>query len=384
MNRGGRRLMDSYDIIVIGTGGVGSAATWHLARRGARVLGLDRFPGGHDKGSSHGETRIIRKAYFEHADYVPLLERAYALWADLGAESGETLFRRVGLIEGGMPEGSIVSGVRAAARAHDLPLEELGPADFGGRFPFALRAADDALLEADAGFLMVERAVLTHLGLAESAGATLVTGDPVTGWRVEGDGIIVETEAARYQAGKLVIAAGAWSAGLLADLGIRLKVRRKHLHWYRTDDPRYAADNGCPCFFFDTPKGMFYGFPEIAGGGVKVAEHTGGVDGVDPLTDDKSVDDHDRARVEDFIASYLPGVSTTPVRHAVCYYTLSPDEHFIVDRHPRHPEVAFVAGLSGHGFKFTSVLGEILAELTLDGATQQPVGFLGLDRPGLG
>lgn len=376
--------MPAFDVIVIGTGGIGSAAAFHLARRGARVLGLDRFPGGHARGSSHGETRIIRKAYFEHADYVPLLERAYDLWAEAEAETAETLFRRVGLFEAGPPEGRMIRGIREAAALHGLPLEDIAPADLDGRFPF--KVGDDlvGVFEQDAGFLHVERSVLAHLRMATDAGATLVTGDPVTGWRAEGDGVVVDTESSRYTAGKLVITAGAWAAGLLADLAIPLTVRRKHLHWYACGDPRYDADTGCPCFFYETAAGFFYGFPEIAGTGVKVAEHSRGVDHVDPLTDDRAPDPGDRARVASFMRDHLPGVTEKPVRHDVCYYTMTPDEQFIVDRHPHHPNVAFAAGLSGHGYKFAPVLGEVLADLALDGATRQPIGFLAVDRPGLG
>ena len=375
--------MPSYDVIVIGTGGIGSAAAFHLARRGARVLGLDRFPGGHANGSSHGETRLIRKAYFEHADYVPLLERAYVLWRALEVESGETLFRQVGLVEAGPRDGRLVGGVVNTADRHRLSLEDLSPDDFGTRFPFALGPGEVAVFEREAGYLFVERCGLAHLRLAAASGAELVTGEPAVSWRATSNGVVVETATHRYHASHLVITAGAWAAGLLADLAVPLTVRRKHLHWYATADRRYSADRGCPCFFYETPAGLFYGFPEVNGGGVKVAEHTGGVDIADPLADDKAVEPEDRARVEAYIRDYLPGVSTTPVRHAVCYYTMSPDEHFVVGRHPEHPNVAFVAGLSGHGFKFASVLGEVLAELTLDGATRQPVGFLGVDRPGL-
>lgn len=374
--------MNTFDVIVIGTGGVGSAAAFHCARRGARVLGLDRFPGGHDRGSSHGETRIIRKAYFEHPDYVPLLERAYTLWDDLEAMSGETLFRRVGIVEAGPAAGVIVHGVREAARLHGLDFDTLPGSDFGARLPFALPAGDDAVFEADAGFLFVERSVLAHLHQAAAAGAALVADEAVVGWQADGDGVTVETTRQVYRAGKLVITAGAWAADLLADLAIPLTVRRKHLHWYACDDPRYRADAGCPCFFYETPDGLFYGFPDI-GGGVKVSEHSRGTDIADPLADSRAIEPDDRARVEAFVAEYLPGVSMTPLRHDVCYYTMTPDEHFIIDRHPRHANVAFAAGLSGHGYKFASVLGEILADLTLDGATRQPAGFLRLDRPGL-
>lgn len=376
--------MSSYDVIVLGTGGLGSAAAFHLARRGARVVGLDRFPGGHAHGSSHGETRIIRKAYFEHADYVPLLNRAYDLWHELEQRSGEQLYRQVGLIEAGPPDGIVVPGVLEAARRHGLAVDEVSRTDFRKRFPaFALPERDVAVFEQDAGFLFVEQSVLAHLSEAKACGAELRTGEAVVAWQANDQGVSVQTESETVHAASLVITAGAWATNLLVGLGVPLKIRRKHLHWYGCDDPRYLADNGCPGFFFETPAGYLYGFPQITDDGVKVADHTGGTEITDPLTDDKSIEPEDQRRVEAFLEAYLPSVSTTRTRHAVCYYTMSPDEHFIVDRHPEHSNVAFAAGLSGHGFKFTSVLGEVLAELVLEGSTHQPIDFLRCNRFGL-
>ncbi|HRX81466.1 MAG TPA: FAD-dependent oxidoreductase, partial [Pirellulaceae bacterium] len=186
-----------------------------------------------------------------------------------------------------------------------------------------------------------------------------------------------------YRAKKLVITAGAWAKDLLADIGIKLRVLRKHLHWFETRDASYREDNGCPAYFFEIPQGHFYGFPQIDDRGVKVADHTGGTEIIDPLSDDRSTETEDVSRVERFLSVFLPGVSKSAYRHAVCYYTMSPDAHFIVDRHPQHSNVVFTAGLSGHGFKFTSVLGEALADLALAGATQLPIEFLNCQRVGL-
>ena len=375
--------MSSYDVIVLGTGGVGSAAAFHLARRGVRVLGLDRFPGGHDQGSSHGETRIIRKAYFEHPDYVPLLHRAYELWRELEPQSGQQLYREVGLVEAGPQEGIVVPGVLAAAQQHGLAVEVVSAADFKDRFPaFALPEGDVAVFEREAGFLRVEACVLEHLRQAATCGADLRAGEAVVSWQAGGSGVSVRTESATYHAASLVITAGAWARGLLADLGIPLPVRRKHLYWYACNDPCYRADNGCPAFFFETPAGYLYGFPQLDEQGVKVADHTGGTEVTDPLADDKSIESEDQRRVEAFLDSYLPGVSKRNTRHEVCYYTTSPDEHFIVDRHPQHANVVFAAGLSGHGFKFTCVLGEVLADLAIGGITTLPIEFLRCDRFG--
>jgi sarcosine oxidase len=374
----------SYDAIVLGTGGVGSAALFQLAKRGARVLGIDRFSGGHDRGSSHGQTRIIRQAYFEHADYVPLLLRAYELWADLEARRGEKLLHQVGLVEIGPPRGIVVQGVLESARLHQLPVDHFSADEARRRFPgLEIPEGYEAVFERTAGYLLVERCVLAHLAEAERLGAVLRTGESVLRWTADASGVTVETDQGRYSAGKLIVSAGAWARELLADVGICLRVLRKHLHWYGCDDQRYDEQRGCPTFLYEMPSGVFYGFPAIDDFGLKVGEHSGGALVTDLLTDDRSVEPEDRLRVEAFLAECLPGVSRRPTRHTTCFYTMSPDEHFIVDRHPAHENIVFAAGLSGHGFKFTGVLGEILADLALEGRTAQPIEFLRSTRPGL-
>ena len=374
----------TYDSIVLGTGGVGSAALYHLARRGARALGLDRFPPGHDRGSSHGDTRIIRLAYFEHPDYVPLLKRAYELWAELEARSGKKLYHEVGLLQAGPADGQVVAGAKDSARRHGLSVEDLAPHEVEARWPgFRLPPAHGAVYEKRAGFLRVEECVRTHCEEAARAGAEIRTGESVLRFEPRGSGVTVVTDRGSYHAAHLIITAGPWAPGLLAGLGLRLRVIRKPLLWYRTESPVYRADAGGPCFLFETAAGIFYGFPEIDAGGLKVAEHTGGKPVADPLQVDRSVSAEDRAPVERFLASYMPRVSKDLLKHAVCLYTLSPDENFVIDRHPGHPQVAFAAGLSGHGFKFTSVLGETMAQLALDGRAALPIEFLSLARPAL-
>ncbi|MBI4601444.1 MAG: N-methyl-L-tryptophan oxidase [Planctomycetes bacterium] len=376
------------DCIVLGAGGgAGSAALFHLARRGARVLGLDRFEPGHDRGSSHGETRIIRRAYFEHPGYVPLLLRAYELWADLEARSGRRLLVETGLLQVGPPDGAVVPGVLRSAREHGLEVEELAAAEIEGRFPgFRAPPGFRGVLERRAGYLLVEECVRAHAAEARRLGAELRAGragDAALEWRAEGGGVAVRTGSGEHRAASLVIAPGPWAPALLRGLGLALEVRRKPLLWYRTATPDYRADRGAPAFLFELPEGVFYGFPEIAGGELKVSEHTGGERVEDPLRVDRSLRDSDRAPVERFLARQLPGVTPECLRHAVCMYTMTPDEHFVLGRHPAHARVAFAAGLSGHGFKLTCVLGEALADLALDGATRLPVGFLGPERAGL-
>ncbi len=377
--------MATYDVIVIGTGGVGSSAALHLAERGCRVLGLDRFPPGHDQGSSHGETRVIRQAYFEHPDYVPILREAYALWDQLEQHTGQALFRRVGLLEVGPADGIVVPGVLRSAEAYGLDIERWTPEEVTRRFPaFCLPDEASVVFEKNAGFLMVEDCVKAHCELAERHGATLRHGVEVREIRAAASHVEVVTSTGTERAERVAVAAGAWSARILAELGLPLRVRRKHLHWLAAPSNAYQCEAGYPAYFFEIGRDFFYGFPQLnrLNQGVKVAEHTGGVDIVDPLQDDKRVDPLDRQRIAQFVARHLPEVdSTTWLRHAVCYYTLTPDEHFIVDTVPGSAgRIAFVAGLSGHGFKFTSALGKILSELALDGATASPIEFLRLRR----
>jgi len=370
-----------YDAIVIGTGGVGSAALYHLARRGASVLGLDRFSPGHDRGSSHGQTRIIRKAYFEHPDYVPLLDRAYELWAELEQGRSEPLYHQTGLLQVGPADGLVLPGVLESAREHDLPVESLTAAEVTERFPgFVVPEALSAVFEEQAGYLLVEESVMAHIEHARRHGAELRTGRPVTRWQSSGDTVVVETETDRFEARNLIVTAGAWAARLLANLDLELEVQRKHLHWYANAEPNYRSARGAPIFLYEVPAGIFYGFPQIDDFGVKVAEHTGGEPVADPSSLDRSLDEQDQLRVEQFLKFHLPGVSAISTRHEACMYTMSPDEHFIVDRHPHRDNVLFAAGLSGHGFKFTPVLGEILADLAHDGETSYPYEFLKLHR----
>ncbi|HVX59407.1 MAG TPA: N-methyl-L-tryptophan oxidase [Pirellulales bacterium] len=376
--------MAHFDAIVLGTGGVGSAALYHLAKRGVRALGIDRFPPGHDRGSSHGATRIIRQAYFEHPDYTPLLLRAYELWAELSERCRQLLFQETGLLQVGPPKGEVVSGVVACARQHQLEIEELTGREISARWPgFRVAEASSGVFEKRAGYLAVEACVQAHLSEACKAGAELLTPCTALDWQTSGSGVVVSTDRGEFSAGALIVTAGPWAGQLLNDLGLRLEVRRKPVFWFEAIETAYSAARGCPCFLFELPGGIFYGMPQIDATGVKVAEHTGGAVVADPLQLKREAEGAERRRVEEFLAACLPQVSRRQTRHSVCMYTMSPDGQFIVDRHPSHQGVVFAAGLSGHGFKFTGVLGEALAELALQGETQAPVGFLALSRSGL-
>src|SRR5579863_4980741 len=384
-------MSDIFDCIVLGAGGFGSGALYHLARRGVRVLGIEQFGVAHDRGSSHGETRIIRQAYFEHPDYVPLLRRAYDLWHALECETNRPLLHPVGLFIAGLPTCEAVSGTILAARQHQLPLEVLTASDARRRFP-GFRFHDDfsIVFEPQAGYLEVENCVSAHVAAALRCGAVLRAGETAVDWWSDGHDVVVRTDKGEYGARSLVITAGPWaSRALNAGAGITsdsqaafpglLRVIRKPVFWFEADSS-FDVERGIPTFFFETPAGQFYGFPRIDGRTVKVAEHTEGMAVEDPLLVDRFEQPDDLARLGPFLAEHLPGIVQKPARFSVCMYTKTPDGHFCIDRHPQFGNVSIGAGFSGHGFKFTSVLGEALADLALAGATKLPVEFLSVKR----
>ena len=363
--------MAHYDLIVLGTGGVGSAALYHAARRGLKVLGLDRFPPGHNRGSSHGESRMIRLSYFEHPDYVPLLRRSYELWDALDP----ALLQRCGVLYVGTEDGATIGGVRQSAQRYQLDIEER--ADRVENLPLVIPAGAQAVFEPDAGLLPVEDCVVEHLTQAVAAGAEHRVAETVIDWCETPAGIEVRTESGSDSAERLIVSAGAWAGEMLRDLRLPLQVLRKHVHWHETSEERYNC-----AFFYELEHGQFYGFP-TGNGRLKLGEHSGGEPVADPLAISREPDPEDTARVEAFVADYLPGVSLKRLQHEVCLYTMTPDANFIVDRHPDSDRVAFAAGLSGHGFKFTPVLGEILVDLVLEGATELDIQCYGspVQRP---
>ncbi|QEG00852.1 Monomeric sarcosine oxidase [Stieleria maiorica] len=377
--------MANWDAVVIGLGGVGSAAAHHLAARGCRVLGLDQHPRGHTLGSSHGKTRIIRQAYFEHPSYVPLLCRAYQLWQELELASGRQLYHPTGLVELGPADGVVIPGVLRSAAEHALAIEALSVDEVTRRWPglagprLREHGGLRAVIEKDAGYLRVEDCVETHLQLAERAGATLRHVRPVRHWRTNGQAVEVTTDEGIEHAARLVIAGGPWSGRLLSSLGIPLRVLRKYQYWYQPKSPGYAQSDGFPCFFHETPSGYFYGFPDIGSEGLKVARHSGGT-AVESPTSPHPRDRDEQRRIEDYLNGYLPGVGDQLKTQTGCYYTTTPDEHFIVDLLPNARQVAVIAGLSGHGFKFTSVLGELASQLAIDGATTLDTSLLRIGR----
>ena len=374
-------MAPNFDVIVVGVGGMGSATCYQLARQGVKVLGLEQFEIGHALGSSHGESRLIRQAYFEAADYVPLLKRSYELWEALETRAKRSLFRKNGLIiMGPQKGGTVLPGVLKSAVAHGIELEILNQKKLRQRYPqFTPPEGYQGYLEKNAGFLEVEKCVREFARIARMYGATLNEQEPLQSWTATNKGVTVKTAKGTYQAGKLIFTAGPWSAPLLKGLGISLSVRRVAQFWFSAP-PVYDYTAGCPCFAFDGPDSFVYGFPQFGKNGLKLADHSPGDLVVKPEAVDRHIYPQDIALLQRTIARCLPGVLPNPKKSAVCLYTLSNDENFIIDFHPEFSSVIFAAGFSGHGFKFASVIGEILADLALLGQTKLPINFLRL-RP---
>jgi sarcosine oxidase len=361
-----------FDVIIAGLGAMGSAAAYHLARRGQRVLGIDRFSPPHTLGSSHGHTRIIREAYFEHPQYVPMVQRAYAAWEALERVSGETLFERTGGLMAGRPDSAVVAGARASAERHKLPYEDLSADDIRRRFP-ALRVADDAigLWEPRAGILFPERCIGVHLRFAAAHGATLRTNDAVTAWTADVSGVGVKVETANggsYSAGRLVISAGAWASELLRDLSLPLTIERAVAHWF---DPvrhhEHFTSERLPVFIWEYDPGRIcYGFP-ARDEGVKFALHHQGEKTNDVARVRREVSDGEVAEMRALLERLMPDLNGRWRASSACLYTNTPDEDFIIDAHPAHPQVLIVSPCSGHGFKFSSAIGEVVSDLVGEG-----------------
>jgi sarcosine oxidase len=367
--------VSAYDVIVVGVGGMGSSAAYHLAKRGQRVLGLEKFTPAHDKGSSHGGSRIIRQSYFEDPAYVPLLLRAYELWEQLAADSDREVYRITGGLFSGPPDCLTVAGSLRAAREWELPHDVLDAAAVGARFPnFTLQQDNIAVYEAMAGFARPELTVQAHIDLALCEGATLNFGEAVLEWTETAGGVRVTTDRDSYTAGQLVICPGAWAPQLLAEFGIPITIERQVLYWL---DPigGTAPFEQQPIFIDENAAGMqIYGFPAIDGpaGGVKVAFFRKGIV-CTPETIDRVVHQAEIDELRHRVVELLPALDGPCVHSATCMYSNTPDEHFVIARHPDSANVTVACGFSGHGFKFVPVVGEILADLAMTGATSHPI-----------
>jgi sarcosine oxidase len=371
-------MTEQVHTIVAGLGAMGSAALYHLAARGLPVAGFDRFAPPHSMGSSHGETRMIREAYYEHPAYVPVVRRAYDLWHELAARTGTPMIVETGGVFAGPVDGELVPGVRLAARTHGIPIEELARGDAGRRFPW-LRFDEgmEIVAEPRAGFVYPERCIAAHLELAAQHGAQVHADEPVQSWRMEGFEVVVTTARGDHHCERLILATGAWMVDTLAEIGVQTVVERQPLYWFRAVDG-VRAPATVWALEFDHGK-LLYGFPGSETG-IKVAIHYGGVQRTTAEQIDRTIHDEDSAHLRKFADHYLPGILGEIARADVCMYTNTPDLHFIFDTHPRHASVLVVSACSGHGFKFSSAIGEAAAQWAQDGAPALDMSLFSLDR----
>ena len=378
-------MTETYDVIVIGLGGVGSATAYHLAARGKRVLGLEQFTPAHDRGSSHGSSRIIRQAYNEGPGYVPLVLRTYELWEQLERDTSAQLLTITGGLFLGADTSNVVQGSLFSAREHNIAHELLDAKEIERRFPALHPRADQcAVYEERAGFLRPEAAVAAHLGLAAKQGATLHFEEPVSDWLItKTDSVRVVSSKATYEAEHLIIAPGAWASQLLKLPAMPLHVRRHVMAWF---DPvggiaAFKPDR-FPIYIWETEKNVIlYGFPatDCEHCGVKAALHSGG-DICTPDSIERNIHERDIAEIREQLETCIPALNGKLLHAATCMYTMTPDEHFIVSSHPEHAQVSIACGFSGHGFKFAPVLGEVLADLAIEGSTKYPIDFLSPQR----
>ncbi len=374
--------MERFDVAVIGLGAMGSAACVHLAQRGVRVAGFERFAFGHDGGSSGGRSRIIRKAYFEDVAYVPLLERAYVLWRELERRTATQLLDMCGVLVVGDAAGGVANGVMSAAHERGIAVHTFDTQELRRAYP-QLRIGDGeiGILEPDAGMVAPEAAIAAHLRLARDLGASLNEHMAVARWETMRDGIVrvAFTDGRAIEATRVIITAGAWAPQLLPGAGLPLDVQRNVQYWFDATTDAFSRER-FPAFFLDRSSlpAPLYGMPDT-GDGVKIALHGfGEATGADALK--RTVEATEVEAIREIAESFMPGAAGPLRSSKACMYTNSPDRNFIVGMHPASPSVIIGTGFSGHGYKFAPAIGEVLAQLALDGGCAQDIGFLRPER----
>ena len=381
MTKGEYSLSQEFDCIVIGVGGMGSSTLYNLAKRGRRVLGLEQFDIPHAEGSSHGVNRIIRLAYYEHPSYVPLLRRAYELWSEIESVTGEQLLYKTGSIDTAPSGHEVFEGSLESCLLHDIPHRVLNHAQINEEFPgYQLPPGHMGLLQGDGGFVLSERSIVAYANAAMSTGAEIHAREVVSGWEPDQGGVRVFTDRGEYTAERLVITAGAWTSGMVPILDDLAVPERQVLAWLQPIDGSLYTPEVFPVFnaYFD--EGRYYGFPVYGIPGFKVGRYHHLEEVIDPDFAIKTVNSEDEAVLRSAVERYFPKANGTTMTLKTCMFTNTPDEHFIVDLLPANPQVAVAAGFSGHGFKFASVIGEILADLAINGETEHNIDLLKIDR----
>ncbi|MGN6552018.1 MAG: N-methyl-L-tryptophan oxidase [Pararhizobium sp.] len=372
-----------YDVAVIGLGAMGTSAVHHLAARGARVVGIERFGPAHSRGSSHGDSRIIRLGYFEDPAYVPLLKRAYENWRALEAETGAGILNVTGVLQIGRPEAPVVKGSLAACELYDLDHEVLDRDAMAARYPqFHLDRDELAVLDPAGGILYPEIAVLAMQRAAAARGTALRFGEKVTAIEPGDGGVTVMTANGRVRARKAIVATGSWIADLVPRLRGVANPIRQVVGWFAPCGGFDVSPRAMPAYLRDVGDGSYFGFPLLGPDGLKFGRHAHFMEPVVPDEPNAPVNETDRMLLEGFRRDYLPAAGESRA-YDTCRYTMLPGEDFLIDAMPGEPSIIVASPCSGHGFKFVSVVGEILADLALDGGTARPVSafsFAALDR----
>ncbi|MEC9289146.1 MAG: N-methyl-L-tryptophan oxidase [Chloroflexota bacterium] len=373
--------MPSYDAIVIGVGGMGSAAVYHLAQRGLQVLGVEKHAIPHEMGSSHGYSRMIRYTLQEHPSYVPLVRRSYELWHEMEETAGEELMVTTGSIRAGAPDSPFFLNAQEACDLHSIPYEILTASEVNKRFPgYRFPEEISSVYQADGGFLLPERCILTHVQAAERAGADVHSQETVLDWEVRGDGVQVRTDRDTYTAGRLVVTAGPWAANLVPELAAYAVPERQVMGWFQPKRPELYAADAFPVFGLFTEEGRYYGFPSHAVPGFKIGRAHHLLQKVNPDAINREVHPEDEDILRQAVNRYFPLAAGKLLDGKTCMYTNTPDEHFMIGTLDGQPQVSVAAGFSGHGFKFASVIGEIMADLAQSGATEHDINLFRLDR----
>ena len=373
--------MPGYDAIVIGVGGMGSSTLYHLAKRGLKVLGLEQFEIPHELGSSHGYSRMIRYTLQEHPSYVPLVKRAYELWHELEQNINETLVVTTGSVRAGPPDSDFYRGAIESCDLHQIPYEILNNTEVNRRFP-GYQFPDDisSVYQPDGGFVLPEMCIVGHAQAAEEAGATIHTGETVLGWEIQNDSVSIRTNHEVYSAARLVVTAGAWAAKLVPNVATYAIPERQVLGWFQPERPELFTPERFPVFGIWTEEGRYYGFPNYSVPGFKIGKSHHLFQKVDPDTMDREVRPEDEEVLRRFTSRYFPLAAGELLDRKTCIYTNTPDEQFMIGVLPDQPQVSVAAGFSGHGFKFASVIGEIMADLAQNGVTNYDIELFRLDR----
>ena len=373
--------MPGYDAIVIGVGGMGSSTLYHLARRGLKVLGLEQFEIPHELGSSHGYSRMIRYTLQEHPSYVPLVKRAYELWHELEQNINETLVVTTGSVRAGPPDSDFYRGAIESCDLHQIPYEILNNTEVNRRFPgYQFPDGISSVYQPDGGFVLPEMCIVGHAQAAEEAGATIHTGETVLGWEIQNDSVSIRTNREVYSAARLVVTAGAWAAKLVPNVATYAIPERQVLGWFQPERPELFTPERFPVFGIWTEEGRYYGFPNYSVPGFKIGKSHHLFQKVDPDTMDREVHPEDEEVLRRFTSRYFPLAAGELLDRKTCIYTNTPDEQFMIGVLPDQPQVSVAAGFSGHGFKFASVIGEIMADLAQNGVTNYDIELFRLDR----